>query len=533
MKPKLGFDDFILEQMAEKGISKELTFKILKQSLSGKSGTGKPVEVTGFPTVDNKTIIGMTNDCSWSVPLQRAQANIEGISTQLKVESFGTIKRQTLYFTREQLIELGIALYPYVAYGILNGGSATSYVDRIKNKEFNPAIFSSCRKEFDRIASIAMGKAKGLTPAYINIDGTPGPSFIELKMRALLIQAYVYQLKYGIRKDRTPEPLYPLFQMTSVSNNEEILEAFEAYRTSPVLKDLIRETGINITRVETGVQPMLAAFTHSSAGKKKAVFTGAYGNTNEILALPGGHGQNFAVLSEVYLNLHKKRKRFVYLGNVDNLGYTVDPASVAILALSGKQAAFDFSYKTSVDIKGGILVYDQRNRLTCADIGPALSGEEVENAEKRGKTILFNCATGLFNLSFLVEKIDYISEKLPMRFSDQDKEAGQYSQAEQVTWEIIGLLTNFLIFAVDKYDRFLASKLLIENLMTSGVGLENHSYTENSRLEKNLRSVGRQLCKGLYRKLATVYGMKLLHKRWLPKSIPELRRELTHEKGLK
>ena len=55
-----------------------------------------------------------------------------------------------------------------------------------------------------------------------------------------------------------------------------------------------------------------------------------------------------------------------------------------------------------------------------------------------------------------------------MRFTDQDKDAGRYSQAEQVTWEVAGILPAFLSFAVDKYDRFIAAKLFAETLLTSG-----------------------------------------------------------------
>ena len=39
-------------------------------------------------------------------------------------------------------------------------------------------------------------------------------------------------------------------------------------------------------------------------------------------------------------------------------------------------------------------------------------------------------------------------QNLPVRFSDQDKDAGRYSQAEQVTWEIIGMLEDFISLAL-------------------------------------------------------------------------------------
>ncbi len=186
-----------------------------------------------------------------------------------------------------------------------------------------------------------------------------------------------------------------------------------------------------------------------------------------MLLLPGGHGQNFSVLKNIYKKLLDAGKKFVYLGNVDNIGFNIDPAEAALLALTGSQAGFDFAMKTPVDVKGGILVTDTNGRLNCGDIGAAVSKDDVEEAEKQGKNILFNCATGLFNLEYLVKNIDHIIDNLPLRISDQEKETGKYSQAEQITWEVLSLLDNFLIFGVNKYSRFLASKLLVENMIIS------------------------------------------------------------------
>jgi UDP-N-acetylglucosamine pyrophosphorylase len=228
------------------------------------------------------------------------------------------------------------------------------------------------------------------------------------------------------------------------------------------------------------------------------------------------------MLRDVYRRLYEQGKRFVYLGNVDNLGFTVDPVSVAYLALTGKQAGFDFSFRTPVDVKGGILVVDQEGKLNAADLGPAVSKEDADAAEKRGKNILFNCATGLFDLKYLVEHLDYIIEHLPMRISDQDKDAGKYSQAEQITWEIIGMLDDFLVFGIDKYDRFLAAKLLSETLMTSGIKLDDPNYPSSEDPSSDLKGIAAKLHGGLTEKLQTVYGMKRAGGRWVPKSAHEL-----------
>jgi UDP-N-acetylglucosamine pyrophosphorylase len=345
-------------------------------------------------------------------------------------------------------------------------------------------------------------------------------------MRSLLILALQYELRAGDDASKRPDPAAPLFQMTSVYNTEEIARTYDEYRDSPMLADLIDATGIDVTRAETGVQPLLAAYTHSEEGRPKRVFTRAFGREGETLPIPGGHGQNFQVLRDIYRGLYENGKYFAYIGNVDNLGFTVDPASVAYLALSGKEAAFDFSFRTSVDVKGGILVVDQNDRMNAADLGVAVGKDEVAEAESKGKRILFNCATGLFNLEYLAGAIDHIIENLPVRFSDQDKDAGKYSQAEQVTWEIIGMLDDFVVFGVDKYERFLAAKVLLETLMTSGIKLDDPAYPTDEDPTADLRGTAQKLHAGLERKLSTVYGMTRVGDRWVPKSADELRGEL-------
>jgi UTP--glucose-1-phosphate uridylyltransferase len=308
--------------------------------------------------------------------------------------------------------------------------------------------------------------------------------------------------------------------MTSPFTDAETSLALARYAEHPMLAELIGRTGCRITEAATGVQALIAAYTHSSEGRPKRIFARAFGKENSVLPLPGGHGRNFKALRRIYGALRNEGKKFAYLTNVDNLGSTVDPVELALLALSGKKAAFDFSYRTPVDVKGGILVFDQFGRMNCADIGAAISLEEVLRAEKGGTPLLFNCATGIFDLEYLTDRIGDIVENLPTRFSDQDKDAGRYSQAEQVTWEIIGMLDDFLIFAVDKYDRFLANKLLVENLLMSGIGAPGRlpGGTETA----GLGEVAAKLRSGLEAKLAGEYGMALVGKRWVPLSVDAL-----------
>ena len=532
--------------MNNKYIDLDLSETILNNINSGMYDNIVPTEVSEIPGIDGNSIIDRTGLKTWCCELNDACNNLRKINPELREYLFGTVfgrvsdqgSRQTLVLTAEDLRKIGIQLYPYVSYGMLNGGSATSYVDDKKNEALNPELMRLYRSLFEKSSKKAEGKPKGVTPAYKNPDGTDGPSFILLKLRALMIENLRYRLNISeenelfrgdsIKKSR--EALFPMFQMTSVHTDKQILEALEEYKEDPLIADLISETGVDITKTLTGIQPMIAALTHSSVGKPKQFFTNAWGRDGEMLPLPGGHGQNFIILSEIYKYLYRDLgKRFIYITNVDNIGNMPDPVSIAVTALSGCEASFEFSFKTPVDVKGGILVRDQRGKLNCADIGPAISREEVDRQERGGKKILYNCATGLFNLEYITENIKEITTKLPMRITDQNKDAGLYSQAEQVTWEIIGMLKKPLILGVNKYDRYLAAKLLLESFMTSGLMINHDDYPEDEDPSKNFRFTAEQLFDGLKSNLREVYGMRETDDGWQALSTDELKASLKGE----
>lgn len=511
-------------RMQELGIDLNRTERILTALNDGAYDNVRPVVVKDIPEVDGTEVVTASGKLSLRIREEELTEHWAEIAPEIDPVASAQRADNKLEFSYDALKRLGVALYPRTAFGVLNGGSATSYADEKKNRGLSAPLYELLAPVFEPMADRCRGKAKGLTPAFVQPDGSEGPTFIELKMRGLLIRALEHQIRQPV--EPPSEPLEPFFQMTSVHNNDEVAAAYKSFKSSPLLDRLIRETGIDITDAATGVQPMLAALTHSEHGSPRRVFESAHGQTNEPLGLPGGHGQNFSVLADIYRELRADGKRLAYLSNVDNLGATVDPATLAYTALTGRDAAFDFSFRTSVDVKGGILVRDDRGKLNCADIGPAVSPEEVARAEAEGKAILFNCATGLFNLNYLTQNIDFIVNSLPMRISDQDKDAGRYAQAEQVTWEVLGLLEHPLVFGVDKYQRFLAAKLLLETLMTSGISLDHPDYPHSADPAKDLLGTARQLNAGLHWNLEHSYGMKLSGDRWVPKSVDELRDDI-------
>ncbi len=528
----------MLLRMSTEHIDLDLAKRILHNYNEGLYDNVKPVEVTGIPGIDGKSIIDRANLENWSYPLETVTENLNRIHPGFNAELLGTVfgKKETadgnsvITFSRKELHDIGVQLYPFVSFGILNGGSATSYADLKKNSSLSRELMSIYEDIFEDASENATGKAKGITPAYMNPDGSYGPDFIEIKIRALLIENLRYSLivnennsLYSDFESLKKQACFPMFQMTSFSTDSQIKEALEKYTKSPVLTDLIERTGIDITEILTGIQPLIAAYTHSDVGRPKQIFTFANGRDGEMLPLPGGHGQNFLVLSEIYRYLHSELgKKFIYITNVDNLGNMPDPVSLAVTAMSGRQAAFDFCFRTPVDVKGGILVLDGRGRLNCADIGPAVSKEEVHRQEESGKKILYNCATGLFSLDYLVPNLEQVINKLPMRFTDQVKDAGSYSQAEQVTWEIIGILDDFLIFGVDKYRRFLAAKLLLESFITSGLRIDRPEFPTDPDPAEDFKATAENLYRGLRENLEQVYGMNSDGTKWRPDSIEKL-----------
>ena len=526
-------------RMEELGIDVPLTLSILGAYNRGEYDHVRPISVSGFPEVDGRSVIDFTGDVSMTVSRQEAADRLGGaagvgdgrsgssllpeplVDAALGLGTETTVDgRRALRYGQDALRTIGLFLMPRVAYGVLNGGSATSYADETKNRGFSPALFELLAPEFERMAEVCGGRAKGLTPAFIQPDGGLGPSFLLLKMRSLLLTAAASREAID-RFDpgssaRLPSPLLPFFQMTSVGTDEQLAAAYGEYRHDPLLAALIRSTGLDPTEAVGAMQPMIAALTHSELGRPKRIFDSAHGRPGETLALPGGHGQGFAVLADTYRRLHSGGKRFVYLGNVDNLCFLPDPVEVAYLALSGAEAGFEFAWKTPVDVKGGILVRDRAGRLNCADIGPAVDPQDVAAAEAAGTPILFNAATGLFDLDYLVPNLERIARELPTRFTDQEKDAGRYSQAEQVTWEVIGMLDRFLVFSVRKHDRLLAAKLLMEALMTSGIRLDDPAYPTGDTPAADLRAAASTLHDGLVERLRLEYGLRLSGGRWAP-----------------
>lgn len=488
--------------MESKGVDVALTLSLLESINSGAFDGYEAVRAAGVPAVDGTSIVPLGGSAEFSLGRAAAEERLGALGCELPRELASAGGK--IAFRRDQLADLGRRLYGKTAWGVLNGGSATSYADGKKNRSLGQGVFETIREGFELLAPLCEGRPKGLSPAYINPDGSPGESFLVLKMRAALLEAKRCAARLGALE----RPALPFFQMTSDVTAPALAEAYSDFARHPWLERLIRQTGTDTTKPRSANQPLIAAFTHSGEGLPRRVFDRAYGKRDSAIALPGGHGQGFRFMAGIYRDLLACGYRYAWIGNVDNAAYTPDPVELAVMALSGAEAAFEFSYRTPVDVKGGVLVVDGQGRRTVADIGQAISFAEVRRLESEGRKVLFNCATGLFDLERLVPRLDEIAERLPVRLSDQEKDAGSYSQAEQSTWEVVGLIDEPLGFAVEKRERFIAAKLLAETVLASG------AVGGGEGLPEDIASTAREMSSGLADVLRGRCGLVLKDGRW-------------------
>ena len=511
-------DAEVQKRFAEIGADWSFSKDILDRLNNGTLTVPK-VEVAGFPPLDGRQILDLRGDGPWLVPRAAAMQALSNLLPEVDAETiFPQGSSPEVELEGPVLENLGLRLSQVTAFGVLNGGMATSYADTKKNQALGSGLYSIYKSDLEHMAEMTAGLPKGITPAFVQGDGTPGPSYLELKLRALCL------INLAAKKAGFSGPGLQLFQMTSQSTDGPLRHALGRFDQSPVLADLASYSPMLFSKAPTAVQELVGTFTSAKEGHPRRFFTVKRDGREQPYALPGGHGQNFRVLRQIYVSLKEAGYRYVYLGNVDNLGYLPSLKGLALLALSGAQAAFDFAFKTPLDVKGGVLYREPSGHLNCADIGVAISSDQVSSAENEGIPILFNCATGLFDLRLLVDDLERIVQHLPIRLSEQDKDIGRYAQAEQVTWEVIGLLSRPLIFGIEKSRRFLAAKLLLDCLLTSGLHWDDSRFDQPSLAP--FRALSADLNAGLTGLLEGPFCFRREGKRWTPLSEAEIVRRL-------
>ncbi|WP_418905529.1 UTP--glucose-1-phosphate uridylyltransferase [Borreliella japonica] len=467
---------------------------ILKKLNSGEIGINNFESIKYFPCDNHENILNISDKIlSFKFNKGFVEDNLKKYFRDYS-KFLNSEEGDCYIFSSCELENLGLMLFPYLSFGILNGGSATSYFDLTKNRRLNEDLYVLYESKILEFKEKFGEFPKGITPAYINKDGSFGFSFLALKIRHLLMVAKRYESFYGRRIKPS------VFQMTSCKTDEFISKFLDDLFVDDFIKS-VNFCNFNKEDIFTAVQPLVYCYEKLNSSNYQ-YFTF---NDNTILALPAGHGQNFKILKDIYLQLYRSGKRFIYIGNVDNVGFTINFKALAVMALTNCSSGFEFSFKSKTDFKGGVLAVNGENRLTCVDIGGGISSEIIQGFEDKGNELLFNCATGLFNLEYLIKNIDQIIEKMPIRIIEQDKEIGKYVSVEQITWEVLRLMENPLILTVDRSKRFLPAKLFIDMLL-------NSNYLEDScgyccRKKGNNSSSNKDLYCSLSALLSKDYGL--------------------------
>ena len=116
----------------------ELGKKILAAVNASRNLEVKTLDVDILPHPDGKDIFVLRSNMKF--PISRAQTEkvLEKFSIPHSVMEGVKCTDGTFCFTFDTLHRLGLYLIPYLSYGILNGGMATSYCDVKNNSKFNP-----------------------------------------------------------------------------------------------------------------------------------------------------------------------------------------------------------------------------------------------------------------------------------------------------------------------------------------------------------------------------------------------------------
>ena len=122
-----GFSSPLAAAMRSKGIDLKLTRDILTRYNAGEFDRFQPVRAVGFPRIDGERIIDLTVPLEVAVDLPAAEARLQRWGLELELLPFVGWRETGILTGRPGAA--GDLLYPYVGYGVLNGGSASSYFD--------------------------------------------------------------------------------------------------------------------------------------------------------------------------------------------------------------------------------------------------------------------------------------------------------------------------------------------------------------------------------------------------------------------
>jgi len=101
-----------------------------------------------LPSEGDRRITDRTELGGIEIPTPMAAEAFEKLNLSRALKEFAEDRGKTYYFSPQGLRTLGILLYPQVGYGVLNGGSATTYADEKKNRSIDEGAFEVLQDDF-------------------------------------------------------------------------------------------------------------------------------------------------------------------------------------------------------------------------------------------------------------------------------------------------------------------------------------------------------------------------------------------------
>ena len=121
-------DENLISVMLKNNIDPQMSEHLLEIINNPDFRNSEPVLVKGIPSFDGKTIVDISGSIRWEGSFESAKKNLENLTDTITIPDQKS-KNGKLILNREELEEIGLHLLPFTSLGILNGGSATSYID--------------------------------------------------------------------------------------------------------------------------------------------------------------------------------------------------------------------------------------------------------------------------------------------------------------------------------------------------------------------------------------------------------------------
>ena len=150
-------DAEVQKRFAEIGADWSFSKDILDRLNNGTLTVPK-VEVAGFPPLDGRQILDLRGDGPWLVPRAAAMQALSNLLPEVDAETiFPQGSSPEVELEGPVLENLGLRLSQVTAFGVLNGGMATSYADTKKNQALGSGLYSIYKSDLEHMAEMTAG----------------------------------------------------------------------------------------------------------------------------------------------------------------------------------------------------------------------------------------------------------------------------------------------------------------------------------------------------------------------------------------